>query len=533
MTVDDPVPFALLARKLHFAIRRILQERPHILTALELLRAGCTLYELQVRSNYSKEELLCHYRSKYKHKASLRGHLRAVNGIVPLDNFRFASVADDGYVRVWDATSGAMTFKWIGHDWMTITCIAGLHDGSIVTGGDNDKIKRWDPTTGKLLVDFQISENGVFNHDLAEISTTRRSSSAAAISTDGGRNSSTEVIAEEEQGGHMIFVCNSGLVLKIIDTLTGKCERTLTGHSGRIETAIQLSDGRIVSGSSDEEIRIWDPARRVTDECTHVLKKQLHYVETLVELTNGCVASGGAGKSPIVIWDVGAASVSATNKKAYTAVRPYNGATKTAIKSNVTVADLHGFEETKDEIDAVSRSLEELSMTRDGNGVGCGGCTIQQQKTNEGNNTFGVLKLVSDAPDVKVVQRLGGSGDPVRGVRGCDEFVWALCVLSDGVTLAAAGDGGEIKLWDTTSGALVRHLRRNHCCSSVPCELTTSFGSVVGCKSGGTGITRTGTVPGAVIHTHHNRDVFALAVLSDGYTIATGNSDGSIDLWTY
>jgi len=36
------------------------------------------------------------------------------------------------------------------------------------------------------------------------------------------------------------------------------CEKTLTGHSNVVVSVIQLSDGRLCSGSNDETIKIWN-----------------------------------------------------------------------------------------------------------------------------------------------------------------------------------------------------------------------------------------------------------------------------------
>ena len=46
--------------------------------------------------------------------------------------------------------------------------------------------------------------------------------------------------------------------IKIWDTISGSCLNTLEGHTGRVYCVIQLTDGRLVSGSEDDTLRIWN-----------------------------------------------------------------------------------------------------------------------------------------------------------------------------------------------------------------------------------------------------------------------------------
>jgi WD40 repeat protein len=42
---------------------------------------------------------------------------------------------------------------------------------------------------------------------------------------------------------------------------TGACERLFEGHQSSVYALAVLSDGRLVSGSDDTTIRLWDPPR--------------------------------------------------------------------------------------------------------------------------------------------------------------------------------------------------------------------------------------------------------------------------------
>jgi WD40 repeat protein len=54
------------------------------------------------------------------------------------------------------------------------------------------------------------------------------------------------------------IICGSfNDTLKIWNVITGKCDNTLVGHIGPMNCVIALPDGRIVSGSVDKTIKIW------------------------------------------------------------------------------------------------------------------------------------------------------------------------------------------------------------------------------------------------------------------------------------
>ena len=51
------------------------------------------------------------------------------------------------------------------------------------------------------------------------------------------------------------------------------CTHTLRGHTGWVLCATVLPDGRLVSGSWDKTLKVWDPSRLgEADACTHTLR---------------------------------------------------------------------------------------------------------------------------------------------------------------------------------------------------------------------------------------------------------------------
>jgi WD40 repeat protein len=57
--------------------------------------------------------------------------------------------------------------------------------------------------------------------------------------------------------------------LKVWDTSTGQCIRTLTRHTGCVYALVLLPNGQVVSGSSDDTLKVWDvinPINRLIEE---------------------------------------------------------------------------------------------------------------------------------------------------------------------------------------------------------------------------------------------------------------------------
>jgi WD40 repeat protein len=82
-----------------------------------------------------------------------------------------------------------------------------------------------------------------------------------------------------------------------------ECVRTLTGHSDMVTSVIELSDGRIVSGSVDETLRVWDLTADEGKECVRTLTGHSSSVYSVIELSDGRIVSG-SGDSTLRVWDL-------------------------------------------------------------------------------------------------------------------------------------------------------------------------------------------------------------------------------------
>ncbi len=87
--------------------------------------------------------------------------------------------------------------------------------------------------------------------------------------------------------------------IRIWDADTGECLCALEGHLDGVTCLALLPDGRIVSGSNDRTIRIWNAD---TGKSVRTLKGHIGQVRCLAVLPNGRVVSGSDDKT-IRIWN--------------------------------------------------------------------------------------------------------------------------------------------------------------------------------------------------------------------------------------
>jgi WD40 repeat protein len=114
------------------------------------------------------------------------------------------------------------------------------------------------------------------------------------------------------QGGRRLASASSDSTVKIWDLANFACLGTLNGHGASVFSLAVLPCGRLASGSSDRTIRIWDPNRedlepdlpfgcRVSRRCLVRLTGQ-EAGNSLAALDDGRLVSGSYDRN-ISMWD--------------------------------------------------------------------------------------------------------------------------------------------------------------------------------------------------------------------------------------
>ncbi|MCP4697260.1 MAG: WD40 repeat domain-containing protein [Gammaproteobacteria bacterium] len=154
-----------------------------------------------------------------------------------------------------------------------VSSVAFAPDGSraLSSGGEDNTIRLWDLSSGKLLRTFKGHADLV---------------SSAGFSPDGGSALSG----------------SRDKTMRLWDVESGKVLRTFKGHSGFVRSVAFSADGRrVLSGSSDKTVRLWDVEN---GKLLHTLKGDSNTVLAVSLSPSGLRALSGSADTTVRLWDL-------------------------------------------------------------------------------------------------------------------------------------------------------------------------------------------------------------------------------------
>ena len=165
--------------------------------------------------------------------------------------------------------------KLLGHRQM-INSIIQLHDGRLLTGSSDFKMKFWEEQGGRFIDTLTISELTGDILCLYELKDLR-------------------IISTIKTGGAM------KVWHKKKDEETYELVITLSEHKNSVTSILQLADEKLITGSKDKTIRLWDIYEN-SFRCTQIIEEHKEGIYSLCELIGTRFASGSEDKT-IRIWE--------------------------------------------------------------------------------------------------------------------------------------------------------------------------------------------------------------------------------------
>jgi len=152
----------------------------------------------------------------------------AINAMIKVGNNKVVTASDDTVLRVWD--SEEHTFETSGNMTHTsgVNCLANLSTERFISGSNDKSVKIWSSKDFQLLGTLDDLHT---SHVLCFLTN------------------------EDEK---TFYSGGDDAAIKSVNWENTKVIKTFNGHTKAVRSIVQLSPGRIASGSNDRTIRIWD-----------------------------------------------------------------------------------------------------------------------------------------------------------------------------------------------------------------------------------------------------------------------------------
>ncbi|XP_041820884.1 F-box/WD repeat-containing protein 7-like isoform X2 [Chelmon rostratus] len=268
--------------------------------------------------------------------------------------------------------------------------------------------------------------------------------------------------------GDLIVSGSDDNTLKVWSAITGKCLRTLTGHTGGVWCS-QMAAATVISGSTDRTLRVWDAE---SGECVRTLYGHTSTVRCMHLHGNRVVS--GSRDTTLRVWDVSTGRcehvltghVAAVRCVQYDGRRVVSGGYDYMVKvwDPETEACLHTLQGHTNRVYSlqfdgafvVSGSLDTSIRVWDAETGGCVHTLTGHQSLTSGMELRDNI-LVSGNADSTVRVWDVRTGQCLHTLQGPNKHQSAVTCLQfcRGLVLSSSDDG-TVKLWDLRTGAWLR-----------------------------------------------------------------------------
>jgi WD40 repeat protein len=411
----------------------------------------------------------------------LEGHTDWVYSIaLSADGQWLASAGSDCIVRLWNPHTGECLQQWAGHTGRIMKVVFDLATQTLISGSNDGTVRRWAIATGEQLTEYVMP---------FEIST-------LALSPD----------------NQVIAVAFKDLI-RLIETQTGQCLKTLQGHQLHIPAVSFSPDGRsLLTGAYDQKVKLWDLK---TGQCTKTWQGQVSWLRTVVFSPDGkCLASAGS-EHCIRLWDIATGTCLST----------FEGHT-TPLKE---VSFSHGGHRLASCADDGDICLWDVA-TGDCLHILKGHSTTVLSSSFSTDDQF----LVSSSEDNTVRLWDVGTGEHLSVATGHTGWVQSVAFSPDGRTIASASCDRTVRIWpivDRVIGDCAQILEGHQ--GMVRCVVYSPDGQTLVSSSDDQTIKIWDLHTGACLKTlaGHTNWIWEVGFSPDGQRLVSGSEDNTVRIW--
>jgi F-box/WD-40 domain protein 7 len=259
--------------------------------------------------------------------------------------------------------------------------------------------------------------------------------------------------------------------LKVWSSVTGRCLRTLTGHTGGVWSSQLSPDNIVISGSTDRTLKVWNA---LTGECMHTLYGHTSTVRCMA--LSGRVVVSGSRDATLRVWDIYTGQCRHVLVGHMAAVRcvQFNGHTVVSgaydylvkvwdVRTETCLYTLEGHSNRVyslqfDGENIVSGSLDTSIKVWSASSGQLKHTLVGHQSLTSGMQLKGNI-LVSGNADSTVKVWDINTGDCLQTLAGPNKHQSAVtCLQFNASFVITSSDDGTVKLWDLKTGEFIRNL---------------------------------------------------------------------------
>ena len=298
--------------------------------------------------------------------------------------------------------------------------------------------------------------------------------------------------------------------VKLWDTATGRGLLTLEGHSGQVRSVAFSPEGtRLASGSNDKTVKLWDTT---TGGELFTLRGHSGWVLSVAFSPDGTRLASASGDKTIKLWDTVAGRELLTLEGHSDRVRAI------AFSPDGRRLASGSWDKTIKLWDAATGG-EPLTLK------GRSGRVLAVAFSPDGT------RLASGSWDDAIKLWDTATGGELLTLKGHSGRVLSVAFSPGGKCLASGGDDRSVKLWDTVTGRELLTLKAHS--GAVPSVTFSPGGKRLASGGWDETVKLWDTATGRELLTleGHSDAVWSVAFSPDGKRMASGSRDGTIKLW--